>query len=89
MFILHRLADYIEQEPERLRKQQERLQKKIKEGLKEHTVVKKKHNDQDFDSNHEQVLELLDEALKKAAPAPIACSSNKQISIWSDSDESD
>jgi hypothetical protein len=89
--ILCRLADYIEQEPERLRKQQEKLQKKIKEGLKEHTVVKKKHNDKDFDSHHEKVLELLDEAvgagLKKAEPVIIASSSKKQKSVWKDSDD--
>lgn len=58
-----RLADFIEQEPERRRAQQEKIQQKIKEGLKPVPVPKTRFDDKAYTENHEKVLEVLDDAI--------------------------
>jgi hypothetical protein len=87
------LADYIEQEPERRRLEQERLQKKIEEGLKEPIIQKIRFDDQEFEKNHEKVLEIMDQALgaglKKAQKNVKVAKKSKKVSVWESSDSSE
>ncbi|TPX68393.1 hypothetical protein SpCBS45565_g03142 [Spizellomyces sp. 'palustris'] len=72
-----KLADYLEKEPERKRKRQEELMKKIEQGLKEPQKQKIRYHDPEFVSSHEKVMEDVKDAVTKAlaaapskAPAP-------------------
>ena len=57
------MADYKQAEPERKKKEQEKLQKKIKEGLKEFKPQKKVVEDPEFVEKRQQVLEVIDDAV--------------------------
>ncbi|KND00114.1 uncharacterized protein SPPG_04456 [Spizellomyces punctatus DAOM BR117] len=64
-----KLADYLEKEPERKRKRQEELMKKIEEGLKEPQKQKIRYHDPEFVSSHEKVMEDVKDAVTKALAA--------------------
>ena len=57
------MADYKQAEPERKKKEQAKLQKKIKEGLKEFKPQKKVVEDPEFVGKRKQVLEVIDVAV--------------------------
>jgi hypothetical protein len=58
-----RLADYIQGEPERKRQEALKIEKKIKEGLKENTR-KVLFDDKKFEDMHDKVMDEIDDAVK-------------------------
>ncbi|KAJ3310717.1 hypothetical protein HDV04_004673 [Boothiomyces sp. JEL0838] len=83
-----RLADYIEKEPERKKQQKDKIEKKIKEGLKtfepKKVIIKEDEKfEQVYEENLTTISNALDQALKrnKQNQKP-----KKKISAW-DSDE--
>lgn len=89
-----RLADYIQEEPERKRLEALKIEKKIKEGLKEHTR-KVLFDDKKFEETHDKVMEEMDDAVKiglKRAKGKEKLVVNKKVKqekeeiVWSDED---
>ena len=57
------MANYIEKEPERKKKEQEKIQKKIKEGLKPKKTEKRMVEDQDFIEKRQVMLEVVEDSV--------------------------
>jgi tRNA G46 methylase TrmB len=87
------LANYIEQEPERRRVEQEKLKKKIEAGLKESGVQKIRFDDKEYEENHGKVLEILDQAigagLQKEKTLKLSKKPSKKVSVWLSDDSSE
>ncbi|KAJ3225765.1 hypothetical protein HK099_006265 [Clydaea vesicula] len=61
------LANFLEKEPERKRKREEKLKKKIEAVLNNQNEPKRvRINDEEFEKNHDESLENLDDVLEKA-----------------------
>ncbi|KAI8805819.1 telomere stability and silencing-domain-containing protein [Cladochytrium replicatum] len=60
-----KLAEFLENEPERKRKQGEERQKKIEEGLKERETKKIRFDDNDYLNDHEKALQDVKAAVGK------------------------
>ena len=54
---LNRMAEYLAKEPERKRKRQEGIDKRIEEGMKEPEKQKIRFHDPDFVESHEKALD--------------------------------
>ncbi|KAJ3329009.1 importin-alpha export receptor [Blyttiomyces sp. JEL0837] len=67
-----KLADYVEKEPERKRKQKEAAIAKIEEGLKEHQPKKIRFDDQSYVKEHEKVLDDVKDTVQKALQKNVA-----------------
>jgi hypothetical protein len=67
------------------------MEKKIKEGLQERGIQKVRFEDNEFEANHEKLLEIMDGAigagLKKQVK--VAKKTAKKVSAWNDESESD
>jgi hypothetical protein len=74
-----KLAEYLDNESERKRKQAEEKEKKIKQGLAASIVKKRKFDDQDFVKEHEKTVESIKEACIKL---PTKSTKKKIVSAW-------
>jgi hypothetical protein len=61
--ILIRMADYRQAEPERKKAEQAKIQKKIKEGLKEHKTEKRLVEDAVFIEKRQNMLEVIEDSV--------------------------
>ncbi|KAJ1341773.1 hypothetical protein BSLG_003668 [Batrachochytrium salamandrivorans] len=59
------LANYIEKEPERLRQQSEKIAKKIQDGLREPTKRKIRFDDNEFENEHDDAIDLVSNAVEQ------------------------
>ncbi|CAG8452326.1 7971_t:CDS:2 [Cetraspora pellucida] len=98
-----RLADHLEQEPERRRVRKERVLKKIEEGMAEHPTKKIRFDDTEYLKASEEMKEKIHvavfEAMSKKSNSTVSSSSttnnSKALSLWdvvesgSDSSEDD
>ncbi|KAJ3294089.1 hypothetical protein HK104_003941 [Borealophlyctis nickersoniae] len=64
-----KLADYLAEEPQRKRKRQEEITRKIEEGLKEREKQKIRFYDPEYMENHEKVLDDVGATIEKALQA--------------------
>ena len=51
------MADYLEKEPERKRAREEKIQKKIDEGLQEHPAKKRRFDDNKYLQDSQEIIE--------------------------------
>lgn len=71
-----RLADHLEQEPERQRALKEKVKKKIEEGMREHPIKKHRFDDTDYLKASEEMKEKVQNAVAEALQKPTSTNKN-------------
>ncbi|KAH6561955.1 hypothetical protein BASA50_010327 [Batrachochytrium salamandrivorans] len=88
------LANYIEKEPERLRQQSEKIAKKIQDGLREPTKRKIRFDNNEFENEHDDAIDLVSNAVEqglkhtrpslKVRAVPTGAAKKKRLAMWDD-----
>ncbi|CAI2165446.1 7829_t:CDS:2 [Funneliformis geosporum] len=71
-----RLADHLEQEPERQRAKKEKVKKKIEEGMREPSIKKHRFDDNDYLRASEEMKEKVQNAVAEALQKPTSTIEN-------------